>query len=115
LITSFLVGHGLVHAVMWALPYREEAMADLPMDPAHSWLLGDMRAAGFALALVTATAFLVAAGSYAFDAAWWPGALLVGAALSVALLGLFFSRWWVIGLMIDAVLIVVALRSASAA
>jgi hypothetical protein len=114
LVSLFLVGHGIVHGVMWALPYSAEARADLPMDPSHSWLLGDLRAPGLALALVTTGAFVVTAGAYLADAGWWPGAAIVAVALSVLLLGLFFSPWWLIGLAIDAAILVAAWRSLTA-
>lgn len=65
LVTPFLIGHGLVHGIMWALPLGEEAGGDLPIDPAHSRLLDGTRYVGFAAALVTTVAFLVAAGSHA--------------------------------------------------
>jgi hypothetical protein len=107
----FFVGHGLVHGIMWALPFSEEARADLPMDPSRSWLLGEVRETGLALALVVTVAFVVAAGAVLADAGWWPWAGILGAALSVLLLALFFSPWWAIGLVIDAAIVVVAVRT----
>lgn len=106
-----LAGHGWVHAVMWALPYSAEARADLPMDPAHSWLIGDARAFGLGFGIVTAVAFMVAAIAVIADAGWWPHALIVASVASVGLLALFFSPWWGIGLAIDAALLIVAVRA----
>ena len=111
LATLFLIGHGLVHGIMWALPYSDEALADLPMNPSRSWLFGDVREAALAFALVVTAAFLVAAGAVIADAGWWPWAGIVAAALSVLLLTLFLSPWWAIGLAIDAAVIVVAWRA----
>jgi hypothetical protein len=62
-VSLFLAAHGIVHAVMWALPDSAQARADLPMDPSRSWLLGDLRGPGLALALLTTAAFVVAAGA----------------------------------------------------
>ena len=111
LAALFLAGHGWVHGVMWALPYSAEARADLPMDPAHSWLIGDARAFGLAFGIATAVAFMVAAGAVLMDAGWWPWAVIVASVLSVVLMALFFSPWWGIGFAIDAVLLVVAWRA----
>jgi hypothetical protein len=111
LIALFLVGHGVVHGVMWALPYSAEARADLPMDPAHSWLLGDLRGPALAVALLITAAFVVAAGAYLAGAGWWPGAAITAAALSLLFLGLFFSPWWLVGMGIDAAILFAAWRS----
>jgi len=113
LISLFLAAHGVVHGVMWALPYSAEARADLPMDPSHSWLLGDLRGPGLVVALATTAAFLVAAGAYLADAGWWPFAAITATALSLLLLGLFFSPWWLIGLAIDAAILFAAWRAPS--
>ena len=111
LVSLLLVGHGIVHGEMWALPYSAEARADLPMDPSHSWLLGDLRAPGLILALATTASFLVAAGAYLADAGWWPVAAITATALSLLLLGLFFSPWWLVGFAIDAAILVAARRA----
>jgi nicotinamide riboside transporter PnuC len=111
LSAAFLVGHGLVHGVMWALPYSEEALADLPMDPGHSWILGDARAVGLGLALATTIVFVTATVAMLADAPWWPPFTIAAAGLSAVLLTLFFSTWWLIGFAIDIAVVVVAARS----
>ena len=111
LACAFLVGHGWVHGVMWALPYSEEARADLPMDPAHSWLLGDARAVGFDLALLSAAGFVVTAIAFIAGAVWWPAAALISAGLSALLLVVFFSPWWLIGLALDGAVVIAAWRA----
>jgi hypothetical protein len=114
LASAFLIGHGLVHGIMWALTHSEEALADLPMDPSHSWLLGDVRACSLGFALVTTVAFVVAAASFLADAGWWPWAAIVASALSVVLLGLFFIPWWGFGFAIDAAILFAAWRALTA-
>ena len=52
------VGHGLVHTIMFALPYSAKASADLPFNPSHLWLVGDTRSFAFAFALVVTLAFI---------------------------------------------------------
>lgn len=108
---ALLIGHGWVHGVMWALPYSEEAMADLPMDPSRSWLVGEQRAFALGLALVTAAAFVAAAVAYIAGAGWWPPAAISASALSIVLMTLFYSPWWFVGFAIDAVVLVAAFRS----
>lgn len=109
----FLVGHGPVHAVMWALPYSEQARADLPMDPGNSWILGDARAVGLGIALAATAALVVAAFAVLADASWWPSFTIAAAGTSLALLALFFSPWWLVGFAIDAAIISIAALSLS--
>lgn len=104
LIAALFIGHGLVHGIMFALPYSAQARADLPFNPGRSWLIGEARGLGLGLAVVVTAAFLVAGGGYLSNAAWWPEVTLIAAALSIALLLLYFSRWWIAGLAISVVL-----------
>jgi hypothetical protein len=114
LFTALLIGHGWVHGVMWALPFSDEALADLPMDPSHSWLLGDSRVFAFGLAMVTAVALVMAGITYAVDVSWWPGVSIGAASLSLVLMSLYFSPWWLLGYLIDMVIVVVASRELNA-
>lgn len=111
LIAALFVGHGLVHGIMFALPYSAQARADLPFDPSRSWLIGEARSLGLAVAVVVAVAFLVAGGGYLAEAAWWPVATVLAAALSVVLLLLYFSKWWLVGLAISLLLAAAAVRA----
>ncbi len=111
LLGAVLIAHGWVHGVMWALSFSSEAVADLPMDPAHSWLLGDSRTFAVGLALVTAAVLIVAGIARLADAGWWPGVAIVGAALSVVILSLYFSPWWLLGFLLDASIIFLAGRA----
>lgn len=111
-IISLVVGfHGWVHVVLWAIPFSEEALADLPMDPGHSWLLGDARGVGLGLGIVTALVFVAAAVGIWIDAGWWPHVGIVAAGLGIVLMTLFFSPWWALGYVIDAALIVAATKT----
>lgn len=113
LFAALLFGHGWVHGVMWALPYSEQALADLPMDPAHSWLLGDTREFALGVAILTAVSFMVAGVAYLADTGWWPAAGLTAAVLSTALLSLYFSPWWALGYVINAFVALAAWRDLS--
>lgn len=111
LAALFLAAHGLVHGIMWALSFSEEARADLPMDPSHSWLVGGVRSAALAFAVVVTLAFIVASAAVLAGARWWPWAAIVASALSALLLAVFFSSWWTIGFAIDAAVVVFAGRT----
>lgn len=114
LFSALLIGHGWVHGVMWALPYSAEALADLPMDPAHSWLIGDTRGFSLGLAVTAAGAFIVAGIAHVPAAGWWPYPALVATGLSLTLLSLYFSPWWMLGYLIDVLVILVAGRALDA-
>ena len=40
LIAIFSICHGLVHGIMFALPYSAQARADMTFNPSDSWLIG---------------------------------------------------------------------------
>lgn len=111
LIAALFVGHGLVHGIMFALPYSAQAIADLPFNPSRSWLFGETRTLGLVSALVVTLAFVVAGAAYLGRAGWWPQLTIVAAVLSVALLVTYFSKWWVVGFAINIGLAVFAWRN----
>lgn len=115
LIAAFFVGHGLVHGIMFGLPYLPEARADLPFNPSHSWLIGETRAFGFAFALLVTAAFAVAGLGYLASASWWEEATIAAAVASLALLAVYPSRWFILGYPISVALAVVAWRAQQAA
>jgi hypothetical protein len=100
----------LVHGIMFGLPFNTQASADLPYKPSHSWLIGDTRFFGFVVAIAVSVAFLVAGASYLGQATWWPSATIVAAALSLLLLALYFTKWWVVGILISVALAAIAWR-----
>ena len=101
LIAALFVGHGLVHGIMFSLPFSAQASADMPFKPSHSWLIGETRVFGLAFALAVTAAFILAGAAYFGHARWWPGATQVAAGLSVLLLALYLSRWWTVGILIS--------------
>jgi len=111
LVGAVMVAHGWVHGVMWGLSFSSEAIADLPMDPAHSWLLGDSRAFAVGLAMMTAAVLIVAGVARLASAGWWPGVAIAGAALSVVTLSLYFTPWWLFGFALDGAIIFLAARA----
>ena len=111
LIAAFFVGHGLVHGIMFSLPFSAQASADLPYNPSHSWLLGDRRSVGLGFALTVTLAFVVAGGAYLANAGRWPAATIAASALSLALLLIYFTKWWSVGIVISVALAVAAWRA----
>lgn len=107
LFITFLFGHAGVHAVMWTLPFTD-ATADMPFDPAHSWLLGDSRTVAVAVAGLATVAFAVAAVAYGLQVSWWPPVMLAAAAVSLLLMAVWFSPWWTVGIGLSAALAVYA-------
>lgn len=101
LITLLFVGHGLVHGIMFALPYSAKAIEDLPFNPSRSWLFGETKTLAFASALVVTLAFTVAGAGYLWRAGWWPELTIVAVVLSLALLSTYFSKWWIAGYAIN--------------
>jgi len=101
----FLIAHGLVHLAVW-LP---EPKDDAPFDSRHSWLIGDARRVGGALA-VAACALLAVAGILVLSgASAGAGLAVVGAGISLALVVLTFHPWLLGAVAIDVAIGVVAL------
>lgn len=112
LIAAFFVGPGLVHGIMFGLPYVPEARADLPFNPRHSWLIGDTRAFGFAFcALLVTAAFGIAGVGYLARAGWWEEATIAAPVLSLVPLAVYPSRWFIVGYPIIIALAVIAWRA----
>ncbi|MEO3931757.1 hypothetical protein WMO79_02935 [Micrococcaceae bacterium Sec7.4] len=104
----FVIAHGLVHLAIW-LPKPDEKA---PFDVGHSPFAGNVRRLASGLA-IAATVILALGGlGLIGDASWWIPVTVTGAAISAALLILTFNRWWLIGLGINAAIIVLALQQA---
>lgn len=110
----FLLGHAIVHGVMWTLPFTD-AVEDMPFDPSHSWLVDDGRILAVVLAGTAAVGFVVTALGVGIDAAWWPTAMLAATVVSLVLMVVTFTPWWLVGIGIDLALVVVALQAAPTA
>ncbi len=105
LFVSFLVAHAAVHGVMWSLPFTN-AVDDMAFNPAESWLLGKRVAVAAALAAIATIGFVVTAIAFATRASWWPELLGTSAAVSLGLMLLFLSPYWIVGIAINTVLAV---------
>jgi hypothetical protein len=110
LFFAFVLGHAGVHAVMWTLPFTD-ATEEMPFDPAHSWWLGEQRFAAVLFAGAIASVYVIAGAGWLADASWWPPAMIGASVLSLLLMALFFSPWWLAGIAISAGLAIYALQA----
>lgn len=104
----FLVAHGLVHLAIW-LP--RPTPGEVPFDAAHSWLFGDMRAVVIVLSALAGFTFVVAGIVLLADASWWTTAAIGASVVSLLLMALTFTPWWLFGIVINIVIVVLASRS----
>jgi len=116
-VALFLIAHGLIH-LSYASPAPTSGQAQWPFRLDHSWLLGPLgldgwaRPLGILLAIVTAIGFgLAGLGLFGIPllSESWRILTLVSAGASLALLLLFWNRMLVVGIVIDALLIVALL------
>ena len=109
----FLVAHGLVIAGIWGprIPVAPEGERQ-PPDPAHSWLLGDVRTLSLRFGVAVGLAVAIAGVAFLAHASWWPLAAAGAGVASLCLFALFFTPWWIGGIGISAAFVVGALRAA---
>jgi hypothetical protein len=103
----FLVAHGLIHLAIWV----PRPPADAPFDAHRSPMFGDVRAVAAVLAVLAAGGFVVSGVGYLAGQDWWAPVALGAAGVSIALVILTFTPWWLLGLAIDAAIAVLAWRA----
>jgi hypothetical protein len=123
LVAGILLAHGWVHVVFLlpaAPPGSTDAGADNPFDMDRSWLITrgvDSRrihSVGAVLAVITFVAFAAAALAvlgWLIPAAWWSGLVVGGVVGSTMLLVLFFAPTLVLGFVINAGLVALAIQT----
>jgi hypothetical protein len=102
----FLLAHGLLHIAVWV----PRPPANVPFDTSHSPIFGSVRGVAIGLAVLAAVLFVVAGIAVLAHAAWWALVAMAAAAVSALLILLTFSPWLLLGLAIDIVIFVLALR-----
>ncbi|KAA3643152.1 MAG: hypothetical protein DWQ07_21785 [Chloroflexi bacterium] len=111
LIALFIIAHGLVHPILSIVPDNEVENAPVGTFWNSSWLLGEstfVKRAIYILSGLSALLFLLAGLSFAgwlLPVVWWRGLWVAGAGLSAFLLVVFWHPWFVIGLVIDALML----------
>jgi hypothetical protein len=103
LFIAFLIAHGVVHVAIWVSPRSQNRKA--PFDPAHSWLVGVQRPLSIVLALVTAALLIGAGVGLWAHAEWWRPVAAISLAMSLVLMILYFNRWFVFIMFVNAGLI----------
>ena len=103
----FLIAHGLLHFAIWGPPKPK----DVPFDAHHSFMFGNVRAVATILAVLAGVAFAVAGVAYLSGQDWWAPLALVASGVSILLMLVTFTPWWIIGLIINVVIAVVAWRT----
>lgn len=108
-----VLAHGMVTIAMWGPKYSVVPEGQVqPPDPAHSWLLGDVRLLSLFFGVAVGLSLVGAGIGFVTDQSWWPEATLASAGASLVLFTLFFTPWWLAGIVISGGLIVAALRAA---
>jgi hypothetical protein len=108
LFIAFLIAHAGIHAAIW-IPTAvggPGGAKDAPFDAGHSWVLGDQRGLALVLALVAAAFLCVAGIGLWAQAEWWRPVAVIGLAVSLALMVLYFNPWYLFIEAVNAGLIV---------
>ena|SRR5690349_14386985 len=116
---GFLLAHAGVHASFLApRPPAKEGAPAWPFDSSRSWLLTPLGVGAHALRLLVLALVAVTIGGYALCAIGILGllpaelataSLVLASTASLGLLAIFFHPWLIIGVLIDAALVFVAL------
>jgi hypothetical protein len=101
---AFLIAHGLTHLAIWATPKPKSDTA--PFDPGQSWLLGERRRSAVGIAAVAAVVLVSAGLGLWTHADWWRMTAVIGAAVSLVLVVLYFNRWLILAVVLDVGMIV---------
>ncbi|MFI0828053.1 hypothetical protein ACH4Q7_26795 [Streptomyces roseolus] len=107
LVSTFLIAHGLLHLVIWAVPARVDQSP--PFAPGDSWALSaagasvtSTKVAATAVASVTTLLYIIAGAAAAAQSGGWAPAAVLAAASGLVLKGLWFHPWLGFGLALDA-------------
>ena len=112
-IGGFLIVHGLIHVAVFLTP----SSSDSPFDPRSSWLLsgaGDnaVNLVLVPLVLLSAVGFILSGlgvFSIVLPHEWWRTLAVLASASSLLLLTVFFDKWFVPAIGIDAGILIALL------
>lgn len=113
-VATFLVVHGVLHLAVWLAPTSKDPDRPAPFRPDHSPLLTAAPPAvthrlAVGLAAATAAAYVLAGVGVAVGASWAVPAAIAAAVLGLLLKVPFFHPWLTAGVLLDAVVLVVAI------
>lgn len=116
LLVGFLAVHGLLHLAIWLPQPAPEPAKPPPFHPDHSAVLAAVHtppsavhALSLALAAATAATYLLAAGAVVWGAAWAVPVTIAAALAGLALKGLYFHPWLLLGIGLDVLVLGLAL------
>lgn len=106
LLAGFLIGHGWIHPAIYAMPRDPDKPA--PFNPNRSWALAGVymadptaRSLSVGLSWLTGAIFVLSGVLLLADSAAWMPTAVVGAVVGLALKGLYFNPWLIVGVLID--------------
>jgi len=116
LIGVFIVLHGLVHPIMALVPQPAEEQSDEKPPVVggfwtESWLLGDgpsVKVALYVFSSLAALVLFVAGIGFLGPQSWAKTAWLAGAGLSLVVLVVFWDIYFVVGIVIDVLMLIAA-------
>src|SRR5438128_5133086 len=113
LVGLFFVAHGIVTVAIWgpSLPTVPERQLQ-PPNPAHSWLLGDVRSLSMILGIAVGLVLIAAGIGFLMNQPWWPEVAVIAATASLVLFAMFFTPWWTVGIGISVALLAAGLQAA---
>jgi hypothetical protein len=85
-----------------------------PPNPAHSWILGDVRTFSMIFGLVAGIALALAGIAFLTHQTWWPVAAIAAGLASLVPFAVFFTPWWTVGIAISTGLVIAAFRATPA-
>ncbi len=113
----FVIAHGIVHPILAIVPDNQLEGAPVGTFWNKSWLLGETSLVKNIIYLLSALAALLflLAGLSVMEAlvpgGWWRFLWISGASASAILLVVFWHPWFVLGLVIDIVMLAIVLFS----
>ena len=121
LLAAFLAAHALIHvSYLTPAPPRTAGGPEWPFELTRSWLVtaagldpSAVRVVGtglvsMAVGLIVASA--LATAGWVVPSEWWPALIAAGAVSSLVTLALFFHPWLLLGIAIDAALLLAVLN-----
>jgi hypothetical protein len=114
LIAVFLIVHGLLHLAVWLPPPDPEKAP--PFDPGRSRVLTVSHVSALAarrtaagLAVTACALYIVAGAAVVFGSEWTPGIAVAAAVAGLVLKVLYFNPWLLVGIGLDAIVLLAAL------
>ena len=107
-MVAFLAVHGLLHAAIWLPHLTPDPDRPPPFQPDHSGVLAAVavphlveRRLAVWLAVATTVLYLFAAAAIPSDSSWSTSVVIAAAGVGIGMKVLFFHPWFILGLLLD--------------